>query len=221
MKDKRISDHSTQDEQLDPRIAELIASRSQQQPKQRAPRWLPAALKVLPFVLITVTLVNLLIGVIAAVTPYLGALFGSAVTDPIYSAYSLICPQRQSHTFFLEGRPMAFEQRDLSMHIGFGIGGLLYLWVSWLRKPLPHWALIAGVAPLLIDVLISTVEIRPSTAISRLWTGALASAVIVWWSYPRFEAELGRVQGHARRMLARQKAADQIEVSGRTKSQIE
>lgn len=153
--------------------------------------------------LITVTLVNLAIGVLAAITPYLGVWFGAAVTDPIYSAYSLICPQRPSHTFFLEGRPMAFEQRDLSMHIGFGMVGLLYLRLAWLRKPLPTWALLAGVAPLLIDVAISTVELRPSTATSRLWTGALASAVIVWWSYPRFESELARVQRHARRILGR------------------
>lgn len=184
-----------------------MASRAQPRTPARVPRWLPSALQVLPHVLITVTLVNLFIGVLAALTPYLGVWFGTAVTDPIYSAYSLICPQRPSHTFFLQSWPMAFEQRDLSMHIGFGMVGLLYLRVAALRRPLPTWGLILGVAPLLIDVAISTVEIRPSTAISRLWTGALASAVIVWWSYPRFEAELARVQRHARRILERQRDA--------------
>jgi hypothetical protein len=55
---------------------------------------------------------------------------------------------------------------------------------------------VLGCAPLFIDVALSTFGILPSTWFSRLWTGALASFVIVWWSYPRFDAYLTRVQAH-------------------------
>ena len=174
-----------------------------QRPPPKLPVWLPAAMAMLPYVLITVTIINGLIGVVAILTPLLAAASWTGLADGIYTAYSFICPQRPDHTFFLAGHPMAFEQRDLSMHLGFAAAGLLYLRVDLLRKPLPHFWLAAGVAPMLIDVLISTVGILPATAISRTWTGALASVVIVWWAYPRFDAMLASVQEHVTRLRAR------------------
>lgn len=194
-----LSGDSSEDRIAEARIQQLIQEREAR--RKPAPLWLPVTAKVLPYVLIVVTLTNLTIGAIAAATPFIASWFGDAASGPIYSAYSYICPQRPDHTFFLAGHPMAFEQRDLSMYVGFGIAGLLYLRVALLRRPLSTGLFLLGVAPLLIDVAISTVEIRPSTAFSRLWTGALASLVIVWWSYPRFDAELARVRKHAERIL--------------------
>jgi hypothetical protein len=102
---------------------------------------------------------------------------------------------------------MAFEQRDLSMHLGFALAGLLYLRFDFIRRPLPLIWLIAGVAPMLIDVFVSTIGLLPATAVSRSWTGALAAFVIVWWSYPRFDAMLAHVQGHVARVRERITAA--------------
>lgn len=195
-----LSGDSSEDRIAEARIQELIQER--QSKRSQLPRWLPGASKVLPYVLIVVTLTNLAIGLIAVVTPFIASWFGEGAAGPIYSAYSLICPQRPSHTFYLAGHPMAFEQRDLSMYVGFGIAGLLYLRVAILRRPLSTGLLLLGIAPLLIDVLISTAEVRPSTWFSRTWTGALASLVIVWWSYPRFDAELSRVRKHVERIIA-------------------
>lgn len=192
-------------------IDRLIRSR-QETRRKPVPGWVPVAMRVLPHVLITVTMVNLFIGVLAALTPLLSAWFGTAVTEPIYSAYSLICPQRHDHTFHMEGGAMAFEQRDLAMHIGFGVVGLLYLRVRRLHAPLPTLLFIAGVAPLLIDVALSTACILPSTWFSRSWTGVLASLVIVWWSYPRYERYLARVQNHVRALERR----EQLSQPGRT-----
>lgn len=174
-----------------------------QRPVPSLPRWLPLALGLLPFVLITVTIINGLIGVLAIVTPFLAAAGWSGIADGLYSAYSLICPQRPDHTFFIAGHPMAFEQRDLSMHLGFAVAGLMYLRVGFLRRPLSHLWLAAGLAPMLIDVAISTAGWLPATALSRTWTGALASFVIVWWSYPRFDAMLLRVQEHVAKVQER------------------
>lgn len=174
-----------------------------QRPVPSLPGWLPAAMALLPHVLIAVTVINGLIGIIAILTPLLAAQGWTGLTDGIYSVYGLICPQRPDHTFFLAGHPMAFEQRDLSMHLGFALAGLMYLRVDFIRRPLSHLWLVLGLAPMLIDVAISTLGWLPATAISRTWTGALASLVIVWWSYPRFDAMLDEVRLHVERVRAR------------------
>lgn len=185
----------------DEQLQQLLATRGAA--RKQLPGWVGPVLRVLPYVLITVTVINLLIGLLAIVTPYLAMWFGAAVVDPLYGFYALICPQRPSHTWFIGGHAMAFEQRDVAMYVAFGVTGLLYLVVPWLRRPLSGWGLILGVAPLLVDVGLSTLGVLPSTWLSRLWTGALASFVIVWWSYPRFDAYLRRVQKHVAALQAR------------------
>lgn len=166
------------------------------------PGWLPAAMKALPYVLISVTLLNLLIAVVAVITPYLAVWFGPSVTDPIYTIYSYICPQRPSHTFHIHNHPMAFEQRDVAVHAGLALPGLLYLFWPVLRRPLPTWVACLMLAPMLIDVAISTIGWLPSTWVSRLWTGSLAGVGVIWWSYPRFDRYLRKVEGHVARLRA-------------------
>lgn len=176
-------------------LARLMAERAQPKRAQRQlPGWARVALRVLPKVLLFVSLSNLFIGALAIVAPLLRVGLGTAATNWIYSAYSLICPQRPSHTTFLAGEPMAMEQRMVAMYVAFGIAGLLYLWWPALRRVLPTWAMLLGVAPALVDVALSSAGVRPSTADSRLWTGTLASAAIVWWAYPRFDAKLRAVR---------------------------
>jgi uncharacterized membrane protein len=184
---------------------ELLIERHWQasRPLPELPAWLPLAMRLLPWTLLAATIINGLIGVVAILTPLLAAAFGSGLTDPIYTAYSFICPQRPSHTFFLAGHPMAFEQRDLSMHLGFALVGLLFLRVDALRRPLPHWLLAAGLAPMLVDVALSTLGWLPATGLSRTWTGALAAFAVVWWAYPRFDAMLERARAHVERAQAR------------------
>ena len=186
----------SQPEETDTR-REIQRLLDERQPRMNAlPGWVEPAMRLLPHVLITVTILNLLIGLVAVITPWLATWFGPSVTDPIYSFYALICPQRPSHTWFINGHPMAFEQRDVAMYVGFGVAGLLYLVAPFMRRPLSGGGLVIGCAPLLIDVGLSTVGVVPSTWFSRLWTGSLASFVIVWWSYPRFDNYLERVRSH-------------------------
>jgi uncharacterized membrane protein len=187
------------------RLIEAERTRRQAQRKP-LPGWLPAAMKTLPWILLSVTLLNLFIVSLAMVTPYLGMWFGTAVTDPIYAAYSLICPQRPSHTFFIGGHAMAFEQRDVSVHAGLALAGLLYLFWNRIRQPLPTWMAVLMVMPMLVDVAISTAGILPSTWVSRLWTGGLAGIAVIWWSYPRFDAYLRKVQVHVDRLQANRAA---------------
>jgi uncharacterized membrane protein len=177
--------------------AELLAAVRAERLRRRRralPRWARLAMRAMPRVLGIVTVANGLTGLVAVLAPLLRAALGQAATAPLYSAYSLICPQRPSHTWFIAGQPMAMEQRMVAMYLAFGVVGLLYRGWPLLRRPLPTALMLAGVAPAFVDVAISTAGVRPSTALSRLWTGALASAVIVWWAYPRFDALLRRAQ---------------------------
>lgn len=192
------TDKTSPDLTAQAQIEQLLADRSTER-KRDLPGWVPVAMKVLPSTLIAATVINGLIGVLAALTPFIAA-WSAGAADVIYTAYSYICPQRPSHTFFLNGHPMAFEQRDLSMHLGFAVAGILYATGRWLRKPLPGWGLALGVMPMLVDVALSTLEILPSTGLSRTWTGALASVAIVWWVYPRFDGYFGKVKQHVDRL---------------------
>lgn len=203
-----MSEAPAKREFTDDELAQLLERHWQAtRPVSELPGWLPLAMRLLPWTLLAATAINGLIGIVAMLTPLLAAGVGSGLAEPIYTAYSFICPQRPSHTFFLAGHPMAFEQRDLSMHLGFALAGLLYLRVDALRRPLPHWLLAAGVAPMLIDVALSTLGWLPATAFSRTWTGALASLAIVWWAYPRFDAMLARAQVHVAKARARRELA--------------
>lgn len=195
-----IADHAPIDRESmsDEQIAELIVSRAyageRQRTRQPLPRWLGPVMRALPKVLAIVTVANGLIGLLAVIAPWLRIALGDAATQPLYTAYSFICPQRDSHTWFVGDVPMAMEQRMVAMYVAFGVAGAAYLLWERFRLPLPTWAALLAIAPALIDVAISTAEIRPSTDISRLWTGTLGSLGIVFWAYPRFDAQLRVVQ---------------------------
>jgi uncharacterized membrane protein len=187
-----------QDTLTDEQLAELIVNRAYEDERRRTrrdlPRWLGPAMRALPKVLAIVTVANGLIGLLAVISPWLRMAFGKAATQPLYTAYSFICPQRDSHTWFVGDVPMAMEQRMVAMYVAFGVAGAAYLLWERFRRPLPTWAALLAIAPALIDVAISTAGIRPSTEISRLWTGTLGSLGIVFWAYPRFDAQLRVVQ---------------------------
>ncbi len=182
----------------DEQIAEIIVTRAYADERRRTreplPRWLGPAMRALPKVLAIVTVANGLIGLLAIAAPWLQMLLGTTATKPLYVAYSFICPQRDSHTWFIGDTPMAMEQRMVSMYVAFGVAGAAYLLWDRFRRPLPTWAALLAIAPALIDVAISTTELRPSTEISRLWTGTIGSLGIVFWAYPRFDEQLHVVQ---------------------------
>jgi uncharacterized membrane protein len=191
---------TTPEAELAQQIVLAAYARERSRRRQALPRWLRLALRALPQVLGIVTVGNGLIGLLAVATPFLRVLLGATATAPLYSAYALICPQRPSHTWYLAGQPMAMEQRMVAMYLAFAGAGALYLWGTRLRRPLPTWIMLLAVAPVLVDVAISTVGIRHSTPMSRLWTGTLSAVAIVWWAYPRFDAQLAAVQRHVARL---------------------
>lgn len=194
-----VAPGATPDDELAERIVQQAYEREDLLARRPLPAWVRPAMRILPRLLAITTIANGAIGLLAVITPFLRMLLGNAATAPIYSAYSYICPQRSDHTWFIDGVPMAMEQRMVSMYLAFGLAGLLYVVWSHMRRPLPTWIAALLVAPVLIDVAISTAGILPSTGFSRLWTGALSAYAVVWWSYPRFAAMLNVAQ---RRIVA-------------------
>lgn len=196
--DTRTMTPPDRDEALTARIVEqAYAHERERRRRQPWPAWVRLSLRALPRVLAIVSIANGQIGLLAVLAPLLRRALGNSATAPIYTVYSYICPQRPSHTWFLGGEPMAMEQRMIAMYLAFGLAGALYAWWSRRARPLPTlptWLALLAIAPVLIDVAFSTAGLRPSTASSRLWTGTLSAVAIVWWAYPRFDAELQRVR---------------------------
>ncbi len=200
------------------RLADAIVQRAYEQERARqaprhVPRWIVPTLAVLSQSLLIVAALNLLMGLVSMLYPLLVVQFGASALQPIWNAYSTICPQRPSHSWFIGDIPMAMEQRMVSMYVAFGLAGLLYclreraplqrvagLLPRWSRRPLPLVLAVFGVAPALIDVALSTAGILPSTAFSRLWTGSLASLAIVAWGYPHYDAFLHLTQRKVQRL---------------------
>lgn len=210
------------------RLAEAIVQRAYAQERARQaprhlPRWIVPTVAVLSQSLIIVAALNLLMGIVSMLYPLLVQAFGASALQPIWSAYSTICPQRPSHTWFIGDIPMAMEQRMVSMYVAFGLAGLLYCLREraplqrvagrlprWSRRPLPLALAVLGVAPALIDVAISTAGILPSTAFSRLWTGSLASLALVAWGYPHYDAFLCLTRRKVQRLQARAAAHQRL-----------
>jgi uncharacterized membrane protein len=198
---------ATSDEALAEAIVRAAYEQERRRRRKPLPRWLAPAMRVLPRLLLIVTLANGLIGLLALLAAPLRAALGDAATAPLYTLYSALCPQRASHTWFVAGEPMAMEQRMVAMYLAFGLAGAAWLVWSRVRLPFPTWAVILGITPALIDVALSTWGIRPSTPVSRLWTGALAALAIVWWAYPRFETQLRAAQERVALLRARRSPA--------------
>ncbi|HUG14710.1 MAG TPA: DUF2085 domain-containing protein [Thermomicrobiales bacterium] len=195
-----MSTPATSGMMTDEEVAEQIVRQAYEREDSRTRRplaaWVRPTMRILPRLLAITTIANGAIGLLAVVAPFLRMRFGEAATRPIYGAYSYICPQRDDHTWFINGVPMPMEQRMVAMYLAFGVAGLLFVTWSRMRRPLQTWIAALLIAPVVIDVAISTAGILPSTGVSRLWTGALSAYAIVWWSYPRFAERLTAASAH-------------------------
>jgi len=150
----------------------------------------------LPAINIAVTLITL--GAILAAA--LNAFGLGAAGDALRAAYSLVCPQRPTHSYFLLGHQVALEQRNLAMLVAVLIGGLVYA-IRRDRLTALGWVPLTLLAvPITWDVLSQTVGLRDSDWFTRSWTGALFSLGFAAFAYPRIDrlfalTEPGRLPG--------------------------
>jgi len=163
-----------------------------------------------------ITLIGLGIFVILPwLAPIFAALGWWALADPIYTAYAIQChqlPEREAHIF---GYEVCQCWRCNALYGGMFLFGLLYMGArdgllprfAWLKKPIPIWAFVLFLLPILIDGLSHTFSLREpslSTAptfdsflvgsqmfslnwILRIVTGMIAGLGAVWFSFPRMQ----------------------------------
>lgn len=109
-----------------------------------------------------------------------------ALAATIYQAFSHVCHQLPERSFFIEGHPFAVCARCTGIYAGFAVATGLYPLTRSLRQteaPARKWLFIAA-APLAIDFAIEFSGIWHNTHSSRLFTGALLGAVVVFYVMP-------------------------------------
>jgi uncharacterized membrane protein len=149
--------------------------------------------------------------------PWLAPIFAALgwwnLANPIYTAYAFQChqlPEREAHLF---GYEVASCMRCNALYGGMVLFGVLYALardrhipsLRWLRNPLPVWAFILMLLPILIDGVSHMLGLRDITGEGyfgdfwlgsqvgslnfwlRIITGLLAGLAAVWFAAPRMD----------------------------------
>jgi uncharacterized membrane protein len=154
----------------------------------------------------------------AVVTPLLAANGYDTASWLLYTVYRVICPQRPSHSWFIEGYKMGFEQRDTAMFVAGALAGPLYILAKRLGfRQLSGKAALLLTVPMLYDVFSQMIGLRDSDGFWRSVTGSLAVFGMAGWLYPRidsdFRAGLAKLE-HARRARQSQAALGPLPPGG-------
>lgn len=140
-----------------------------------------------PHWIAAVSAVALMVVAGAAATPWLAARGHGLAAQLLYWLYRPLCPQRPSHSFFIAGHKMAFEQRETAMFLAAAAAGPLYVLLRRARLRLPGWVVIVALIPMAIDVGTQMVGLRDSDGLWRALTGALAVLPLMLWLYPKLQ----------------------------------
>jgi len=111
-----------------------------------------------------------------------GSMTGFA--NAIISAYSVVCHQMPSRSYFLLGYQMAYCERDTAIYASMALAGLL--WARFHRHlPRLHWRLfLLLILPMALDGFTQLFGLRESTWELRTITGALFGVACVWFGFP-------------------------------------
>ena len=147
----------------------------------------------------------------------------TALADPIYQAYSLVCHQWAHRSFFLfgpqatytltelaswthgtmdlaylgspqSGYKVAFCERDLAIYLSIAVAGSVYGLHRVAITPLPVKLYLALLVPIAVDGLTQLFGWRESTPLLRLLTGMCFGVGTIWFIYPRLDELYGRRQ---------------------------
>ncbi|MBI2886863.1 MAG: DUF2085 domain-containing protein [Chloroflexi bacterium] len=143
------------------------------------------------------------------IAPALLALGWTAPAQLIFWAYSSICHQMASRSFFVFGQQMAFCQRNTAIFGAFFLFGVVYILFRRRLKSLPDWLVVAYSLPMAVDGFTQLFGWRESAWELRLVTGALFGLTVVWYVFPHLELLmllLGRQVREQQQTLARQGA---------------
>ncbi|MFI5267168.1 MAG: DUF2085 domain-containing protein [Chloroflexota bacterium] len=130
---------------------------------------------------------------------------GSA--DAIAQAYSLVCHQMPSRSYFLLGYQMAYCERDTAIYAAMALSGLL--WARYHRRlPRLHWSLfLLLILPMALDGSSQLFGLRESTWELRTITGALFGLACVWFGFPLLATSLKLIRIALRASVSRRELA--------------
>ena len=119
-----------------------------------------------------------------ALAPLLHAGGMAGPADAIVRAYSLVCHQLPSRSYFLAGWQMAYCERDTAIYATMALSGLV--WARFQRRaPRLHWSLFLLLTiPMALDGFTQLFGLRESTWQLRTLTGALFGLACVWFAFP-------------------------------------
>ena len=133
----------------------------------------------------TSTIALAIIGVIVA-APLAQAHGHPAFASAIYRTFSFVCHQIPERSFHLAEHKFAVCARCTGLYAGFAAAALIYpLGRSLKRTDTPSrlWLILATL-PLIVDFALGYFSIWENTHLSRFVTGALLSAVAVFYIMP-------------------------------------
>lgn len=134
----------------------------------------------------------LMVGLIVA-APLAHASQHTFLAATLYQAFSHACHQEPERSFFIAGQQLAVCARCTGLYTGFALTAVLYPLFTPLRRTNPpqrKWLFLASV-PLVIDFGLGLLGVWQNTHSSRLLTGALLGAVVVFYVMPAL-AELSQ-----------------------------
>lgn len=125
---------------------------------------------------------NLLLFLGTFASPLFYHLEWSALAQPAFAVYNILCLQRSTHSFFVWCYQMAMEQRMIATPAAQLVAGLLYAALRSRRflRPLHAWWFLVGSAPMLVDIFSQSWGWRASDGSWRTVTGVLFGVVTVW-----------------------------------------
>lgn len=135
---------------------------------------------------LTVAFGALLFLLMITLTPIGFALGYSALSTPIYQAFSYVCHQIPERSFSIMGYPLAVCVRCTGIYGGFALGALVYPAVKALKRvdaPDRKW-LFAGALPLALDFALDFLGIWQNSQFSRFLTGAILGIAVVFFVLP-------------------------------------
>lgn len=165
-------------------------------PNNRSPDWVEDSVnRVTECVarrwIATVSFLWLIVVAGAVAAPLLASQGYDWVAQLLYWVYRPMCPQRPSHSFFIAGYKMAFEQRETAMFLAASATGPLFILLRRLRVKFPGWLMIAALIPMGIDVGTQMVGMRHSDGFWRSLTGTLAVVPFILWLYAGLDVGTG------------------------------
>jgi uncharacterized membrane protein len=121
----------------------------------------------------------------AVVTPLLAANGYDDAAWVMYKLYRVLCPQKPSHSWFIQGHKMGFEQRDTAMFVAGALAGPLYIVARRFGfRGLPGKLVLLLQIPILVDVFSQVFGLRDSDGFWRTLTGVISVWAIAGWLYP-------------------------------------